>query len=55
MLESWFLDWLMGHRGLSPQTVASYRDAFRLLRYLEWVLTEMPKARSATSEDHARL
>lgn len=30
-LESWFLKWLMGHRGLSPQTVASYRDAFRLL------------------------
>ena len=31
MLESWFLAWLMGHRGLSPQTVASYRDAFKLL------------------------
>lgn len=31
MLESWFLTWLMGHRGLSPQTVASYRDAFKLL------------------------
>ena len=31
MVESWFLDWLMGHRGLSQQTVASYRDAFRLL------------------------
>ncbi|MBR3385027.1 MAG: tyrosine-type recombinase/integrase [Atopobiaceae bacterium] len=31
MLESWFPTWLMGHRGLSPQTVASYRDAFKLL------------------------
>lgn len=31
MVESWFLNWLMGHRGLSQQTVASYRDAFRLL------------------------
>ena len=32
MLESWFLAWLMGHRGLSPQTVSSYRDAFKLLK-----------------------
>lgn len=31
MVESWFLVWLMGHRGLSPQTVSSYRDTFRLL------------------------
>ena len=31
MVESWFLDWLMGHRGLSGKTVESYRDAFRLL------------------------
>jgi site-specific recombinase XerD len=35
MLESWFLAWLMGHRGLSPQTVASYRDSFKLL--LRWL------------------
>ena len=36
MLESWFLAWLMGHRGLSPQTVASYRDSFKLLhRWLD--------------------
>lgn len=38
MLESWFLAWLMGHRGLSPQTVASYRDAFKLL--LGWLRDE---------------
>jgi site-specific recombinase XerD len=38
MLESWFLSWLMGHRGLSPQTVASYRDAFKLL--LSWLREE---------------
>jgi len=31
MVESWFLNWLMGHRGLSGKTVESYRDAFRLL------------------------
>jgi integrase/recombinase XerD len=30
-IESWFLSWLIGHRTLSPQTVASYRDAFKLL------------------------
>ena len=35
MVESWFLDWLMGHRGLSQQTVASYRDAFRL--FFTWL------------------
>jgi len=38
MLESWFLSWLMGHRGLSPQTVASYRDAFKLL--IGWLREE---------------
>ena len=31
MVESWFLSWLMGHRGVSQKTVESYRDAFRLL------------------------
>ena len=35
IVESWFLVWLMGHRGLSPQTVASYRDTFRLL--IRWL------------------
>lgn len=38
MVESWFLSWLMGHRGLSPQTVSSYRDAFRLL--IGWLRDE---------------
>lgn len=38
MVESWFLSWLMGHRGLSQQTVASYRDAFRLL--IGWLRDE---------------
>ena len=38
MLESWFLSWLMGHRGLSPRSVASYRDAFKLL--IAWLRDE---------------
>ncbi|WP_165249661.1 tyrosine-type recombinase/integrase, partial [Adlercreutzia sp. ZJ141] len=38
LVESWFLSWLMGHRGLSPQTISSYRDAFRLL--IGWLRDE---------------
>lgn len=31
LIERWFTDRLMKHRGVSPNTIASYRDTFRLL------------------------
>lgn len=31
LLQAFFLEWLIGQRNVSPCTVASYRDAFRLL------------------------
>jgi hypothetical protein len=31
LLQSFFTERLMGHRNASPQTIASYRDTFRLL------------------------
>jgi integrase/recombinase XerD len=31
LIERWFTDRLMKHRGVGPHTVASYRDTFRLL------------------------
>lgn len=30
-LQSWFTDYLIGQRGVSPNTVAAYRDCMRLL------------------------
>ncbi len=36
LLEAFFTDWLMKQRQASPNTIASYRDTFRLLlRYLQ--------------------
>ena len=31
LLEAFFLDWLLGQQRASPNTIASYRDTFRLL------------------------
>ena len=31
LIERWFTDRLMQHRGVSSNTIASYRDTFRLL------------------------
>lgn len=31
LIERWFTDRFMKHRGVSPNTIASYRDTFRLL------------------------
>jgi hypothetical protein len=31
LIERWFTDRLMRHRGASANTIASYRDTFRLL------------------------
>ncbi|WP_288142339.1 hypothetical protein [Mesorhizobium sp.] len=31
LIERWFTDRLMRHRGVSSNTIASYRDTFRLL------------------------
>ena len=36
LLQKYFLQWLMTQRNVSPQTIKSYRDTFRLyLRYME--------------------
>jgi site-specific recombinase XerD len=36
LIEKYFLQWLMAQRNVSPETIKSYRDTFRLyLRYIE--------------------
>ena len=53
MVQSWFLEWLMGHMNVSPRTVESYRDSFRLLfRWLESERGVRPS--EATFEDVGR-
>jgi integrase/recombinase XerD len=47
LLESFFTDRLMRQRQVSPHTIASYRDTFRLL--LEFVQPRLKKAPSALS------
>jgi site-specific recombinase XerD len=36
LIQKYFLQWLMTQRNVSPETIKSYRDTFRLyLRYIE--------------------
>ena len=36
LIQKYFLQWLMAQRNVSPETIKSYRDTFRLyLRYIE--------------------
>jgi integrase/recombinase XerD len=39
LLQRYFTDYLIAQRRLSPQTLASYRDTFRLL--LQFVQSEL--------------
>ncbi len=41
LIERWFTDRLMRHRGVSSNTIASYRDTFRLL-FPAWTLQWRP-------------
>ena len=47
LLQSFFMEHLCNHKRLSPQTVKSYRDTFRLL--LQYLQTKMAKKPSALS------
>lgn len=45
LLQSFFVEHLLLHKGVSPQTVASYRDTFRLLlRFLQDTTSVEPSA-----------
>lgn len=50
LLEGFFVEWLQEGRGLSPNTVASYRDAFALL--LRWLDSELGVAPRDVTMDH---
>ena len=47
LLQSFFMEHLCNHKRLSPQTVKSYRDTFRLL--LQYLQAKMAKKPSALS------
>ena len=43
LLEAFFTDWLMNQKRVSPNTIAAYRDTFRLLlRYVAQHLKTQP-------------
>src|SRR5436190_1572788 len=45
LVQEFFLKWLLAQRNASPQTIASYRDAFRLLfDFTEQCLHQPPTA-----------
>jgi site-specific recombinase XerD len=45
LIQKFFLTWLMAQRNVSPQTIKSYRDAFRIyLKYLETAHAIKPSA-----------
>ena len=52
LLQSFFMEHLCHHKRLSPQTVKSYRDTFRLLlQYLQATMAKKPSALSITDLD----
>ena len=52
LLQSFFMEHLCNHKRLSPQTVKSYRDTFRLLlQYLQAKMAKKPSALSITDLD----
>ena len=52
LLQSFFMEHLCNHKRLSPQTVKSYRDTFRLLlQYLQATMAKKPSALSITDLD----
>ena len=52
LLQSFFMEHLCNHKRLSPQTVKSYRDTFRLLlQYLQAKMAKKPSALSIVDLD----
>src|ERR1700739_1855646 len=52
LLQRFFMEHLCNHKRLSPQTVKSYRDTFRLLlQYLQVKMAKEPSALSITDLD----
>src|SRR5271165_3928493 len=52
LLQSFFMEHLCNHKRLSPQTVKSYRDTFRLLlQYLQANMAKKPSALSIADLD----
>jgi integrase/recombinase XerD len=52
LLQSFFMEHLCHHKRLSPQTVKSYRDTFRLLlQYLQATMAKKPSALSIVDLD----
>jgi integrase/recombinase XerD len=52
LLQIFFMEHLCNHKRLSPQTVKSYRDTFRLLlQYLQATMAKKPSALSITDLD----
>src|SRR6266436_4758190 len=52
LLQSFFMEHLCNHKRLSPQTVKSYRDTFRLLlQYLQATMAKKPSALSIADLD----
>ena len=52
LLQSFFMEHLCNHKRLSPQTVKSYRDTFRLLlQYLQAKMAKKPSALSIADLD----
>src|SRR5260370_1922249 len=52
LLQRFFMEHLCNHKRLSPQTVKSYRDTFRLLlQYLQVKMAKRPSALSTADLD----
>jgi integrase/recombinase XerD len=52
LLQRFFMEHLCNHKRLSPQTVKSYRDTFRLLlQYLQAKMAKKPSALSIADLD----
>lgn len=52
LIQKYFLQWLMAQRNVSPETIKSYRDTFRLyLRYIETHCGVTPAKISITQFD----
>ena len=54
LIQKYFLQWLMAQRNVSPETIKSYRNTFRLyLRYIEKhfnvILAIIPRPLTAVS------
>ena len=56
LIQKYFLQWLMAQRNVSPETLKSYRDTFRLyIRYLEQCCDVVPAKMSIVEYDADRI